>query len=197
MSNWNNDPFTKKARAENYEARSVYKLQEIERREHIFRNVQLVLDLGASPGSWTHFCLEAAPHARVIAVDIAPLTFQAPRVTFIQVAVENLDLAPILGGKSFDVVLSDMAPKTSGIHDRDVALSLELGHQALKIANQHLRKGGCLLTKIFMGSSFESFRKDMKACFHELRLLRPESTRKHSREIYLIGKQFIGPKHPG
>lgn len=93
-----------------------------------------------------------------------------------------------------DLVLSDMAPKTSGIHDRDTALSYELASCALQIASEQLKDGGAFVAKLFMGSEFEDFLKTMRAKFSEVKLLRPESTRKRSREIFFVGKGYSRSK---
>lgn len=187
MRKWNDDPFTKKARKENYEARSVYKLEEIDRRENVLKGAKLVVDLGAAPGSWTQYVLKRLPNAKVIAVDLSPLGFADPRVTFFEESIETVDLSAYPGA---DVVLSDMAPKTSGVHERDVALSFELATLAFETAKRLLKPGGGFVVKLFMGESFEDYQKLMKGAFESLRNLRPESTRKHSREIFLIGKGF-------
>lgn len=193
MRRWNDDPFTKKARRENFQARSVYKLEEIDKRERVLQGAKVILDLGASPGSWTEYCLRKLPQARIVAVDLSPLNVEDPRVTFLQTSIEGLDLTPAIGPGPVDVVLSDMAPKTSGIHDRDVALSFELATLALEAARQHLKKGGNFVVKLFMGDSFEAYHRTVKAEFDSVRLLRPESTRKHSREVFFIGKGFKKP----
>lgn len=187
---WNDDPFTKKARAENFEARSVYKLEEIDRREKVLSGARIILDLGAAPGSWTQYCLKKAPQAKIIAVDLSPINVTAPNLTFFQKSIEEVNFAEVLGNQKADLVLSDMAPKTSGIHDRDVALSFELATLALDTAKAHLKKGGHFVAKLFMGESFEEYQRALKECFSAVKQLRPESTRKHSREIFFIGKGF-------
>ncbi len=191
MGNWGDDPFTKKAKRENYEARSIYKLEEIDKREKLFSGVKSVVDLGASPGSWTQYCLKKlnAP-AKIVSVDISPLGFSDPRVIFLQESIETVDLTPHIAGGKVDLVLSDMAPKTSGQHDRDVALSTELAELALVTAQKFLKPGGGFVVKLFMGDSFEAYHKTLKKHFETVRILRPESTRKHSREVFLIGKGF-------
>src|SRR5437763_15955390 len=95
---WNDDRYTRQAQRENYLARSVYKLKEIDEREHIFKNASLVLDLGAAPGSWTQFALErlSSPQSRLIAVDRAPLKVSDRRVTFVQKPVEDVDFGELL-----------------------------------------------------------------------------------------------------
>jgi len=192
MRKWNDDPFTKKARRENYEARSVYKLSEIDRKERLFPGVRRILDLGAAPGSWTQYCLEQAPAAKIIAVDLSPLQVEDPRITFLQQSIEDIDFTVHLGSEKVDLVLSDMAPKTSGIHDSDVALSLELATTALITAQKFLKPGGHFVAKLFMGSGFEDYQRQVRMAFGQLRLIRPESTRKHSREIFFVGKNFKG-----
>lgn len=190
MRSWNEDPFTKKARREHFEARSVYKLMEIDRRERLLTGAKRVLDLGAAPGSWVQYCLEKLPHAEIFAVDLAPLNLSDPRVHFHQGSIEDTDLSVLLGNQGVDVLISDMAPKTSGIHDRDTALSYELATLALDTAVQYLRPGGNFVVKLFMGAEFEEFQKRMRKHFAMVKLLRPESTRKRSREIFFIGKDF-------
>ena len=191
MRRWNDDPFTKKARKENYQARSIYKLSEIDQREHVLRGVKTILDLGAAPGSWTEYCLEKLPTCRIIAVDLMPLNVTDPRVTFFEQSIEAVDFKAALGGGKADLVLSDMAPKTSGLHDRDVALSFDLATLALEVTRKHLRQGGSFIVKLFMGESFETYHKTLKSTFSTVRLLRPESTRKHSREIFFVAKGLL------
>lgn len=190
MRKWNDDPFTIKARKENYEARSVYKLSEIDQRERVLQGVKRVLDLGASPGSWTQYCLQKLPLVHVIAVDLAPIRFTDPRLHFIHSSIEELDLSSHLGSQKVDLVLSDMAPKTSGIHDQDVARSIALAELALSSARDHLKPGGAFVVKVFMGDGFEEYHTLLKSEFETIRLLRPDSTRKHSREIFFVGKRF-------
>ena len=189
---WNDDRFTRQAQRENYLARSVYKLKEIDEREHIFKNAKLVLDLGAAPGSWTQFALErmTSPQARLIAIDRAPLKMSDRRVTFVERPIEDVNFDVLLGAARPDLVLSDMAPNTSGIHDRDVALSLDLASRALDTAKQYLKPGGTFVVKLFMGESFEDYLRELKKHFVSVRVVRPQSTRKHSREVFFVAKGF-------
>ncbi len=188
MKRWNDDPFTKKAQNEGYEARSIYKLEEIDRREPILKGAQRIIDLGASPGSWSQYCLKKLPGCQILAIDLSPLRVQDKRLTFVQADINEFNFTEAMGGHQADVVLSDMAPKTSGIHDQDVARSTDLAEMALQVARVHLRPGGSFVVKLFMGSSFEEYNRAMKKVFAQVRNIRPESTRKHSREIFLIGK---------
>ena len=188
---WNDDRYTRQAQREHYLARSVYKLKEIDEREHIFKGARVVLDLGAAPGSWTQLALERlGPQARVVAIDRAPLKLNERRVTFVEKPIQEVNLAALLNGESADLVLSDMAPNTSGIHDRDVALSLELARIALNTARQYLKAGGTFVVKLFMGESFEEYLSELKSDFASVRVIRPESTRKHSREVFFVAKGY-------
>lgn len=192
MKRWNDDPFTKKARSENFAARSVYKLEEIDKKEKILAGAVRIVDLGASPGSWSQYVVRTSPKAQVFALDLNPLEFSHPRVTFVQGDIETVDIAGLIGPEKADLVLSDMAPKTSGIATRDTALSFELATMALEVAKKHLRPGGHFVVKLFMGEDFETYRANLRAVFTTVSLLRPDSTRKHSREIFFTGKSFKG-----
>ncbi len=125
-----------------------------------------------------------------MAVDLSPLRVSDPRLQFFQKDINEMNWDETLHAEKADVVLSDMAPKTSGIHDRDVLLSFELASMALEVARKSLKPNGKFVVKIFMGDTFDEFEGLMKDSFKEVRRLRPETTRKHSREIYFIGKQL-------
>ena len=185
---WNDDPFTKKARKENYEARSIYKLEEIYKREPLFKGVKRIIDLGAAPGSWTQFCLEKVQSCEILAIDLSEIQVHDKRLKFVQADINDFDFTAAMGGKQADLIISDMAPKTSGIHDSDVFQSFELCMMALNVAREHLKIGGNFVTKIFMGQSFEEYHREMKKMFTLVRIIRPESTRKHSRETFFVGK---------
>lgn len=192
MRSWNDDPFTKKARREDYAARSVYKLEEIDRRERVLSGAKLVVDLGAAPGSWTQYVIRQLPTAQVVAIDLKPLEVEDPRVTSIVGSIEDTHLEEKLAGRKADVVLSDMAPQTSGIVDIDIMASMELVLMALNACERHLRYGGHFVAKLFMGAGIEDFEKLVRKRFQSVRMLRPEGTRKHSREIFFIAKGYRG-----
>ena len=186
--NWNDDPFTKKARKENFLARSIYKLEEIEKKHRILHGAETILDLGAAPGSWSQFCLKKCPEAKVIAVDLKPMGFEHPRLKSFCQSIEDVSWKEMLGDNKADVVISDMAPNTSGNADRDCALSHELATIALEAAMDHLKPGGHFVVKYFMGSDFEEYRNELRARFEKVSQQRPDSTRKQSREIFFIAK---------
>ena len=184
------DHYTRQARKERYPARSVFKLRELQQRLNIVRRGDVVLDLGCAPGSWTMQAAElTGPSGRVIGIDLTPVTVALPphaeaRVEDVFVLVEN----PAGLGRSFDVVLSDMAPATTGSRGVDAARSFALCEAALAIALRVLRPGGNFVCKIFQGEDFKAFTEAVKAGFTELKIFKPQSCRKASKEIYLIGK---------
>lgn len=186
------DHFARRARAENYPARSVYKLEEIDRRLGLFRRGALVLDLGAAPGSWTLYAAgRVGPAGRVIAVDRAPLLVRLPdNVVALEadaLAVDPPALLERTGGRRFDAVISDMAPRTSGDRFVDQSRSFQLFCRALELARELVAPGGRFVGKIFQGEDFEAARERVRAAFGTARVLRPRSVRSESYEIYLVG----------
>ena len=183
------DRFTREAKKRGFAARSVFKLEEIDRRVRLFRKGQRVLDLGAAPGSWSQYASQQiAQNGRVLAVDLAPLAQKPPaNVTFL--VGDVLALAPetfaALG--PYDVVLSDMAPSTTGTRESDQAKSFELFMRALELAGGLLSPGGSFVGKIFMGPDFSAAKRRVKELFETDRAIRPEGTRESSFEIFLVG----------
>jgi 23S rRNA (uridine2552-2'-O)-methyltransferase len=185
------DHYTRLARKERYPARSIYKLQEIQKRFAVIRPGSGVLDLGCAPGSWLmHAADLAGPSGRVVGVDLTPVTIRLPA----QVSVHTVDVFELVDnpaaffGREFDVVLSDMAPATTGNRGVDAARSHNLCEAALAIARKVLRPGGAFICKIFQGEDFKPFSEAVKAGFAECKIFKPLSCRKASKEIYLIGK---------
>jgi len=181
----------RRAKRERFPARSVYKLQEIQQKFRILRKGDRVLDLGCAPGSWLVYAARCAgPGGRVLGVDPQPVTVHLPEhATVLRTDVFQPQSAAMdsVRNRSFDVVLSDMAPATTGQKDTDAARSLRLCEAALEIARQTLVPGGRLVVKIFQGPDFEAFRTAMNALFEQCRIYKPRSSRKASKEIYLIG----------
>ena len=186
----NQDSFGKRAQKEGYPARSVYKLEEIDRRVQLLRRGMRVLDLGASPGSWTLYAAERVQReGKVIALDLNPARTALPPQAHFQVAdVMTVSAEELGGANSFEVVLSDMAPKTSGMRDRDQYLSYELYCRALSIAQEVLVEGGAFVGKLFQGAEFEEARKATQALFDKVRVVKPEASRDESYEVFLIGQ---------
>ncbi|MEM9072389.1 MAG: RlmE family RNA methyltransferase [Myxococcota bacterium] len=165
----------------------MYKLEEIARRTQVLRRGQRVLDLGAAPGSWTLYAAEqVGPKGHVLAIDLNEL--QISPATNIEIRQGDAREADDLG--TFDVVLSDMAPKTSGQRAADQYRSYELVMTALAIAKRTLVPGGSLVAKIFQGPEFEDARSAFRACFGKVRILRPKAVRDESYEVFLVGLNF-------
>ncbi len=183
------DPFTAKAHKEGFAARSVYKLEEIDRRIRLTRPGLRVLDLGAAPGSWTQYLAnKVGGKGLVVALDLNPLRVVTPKhVRAAEVDILASPLADIAAFGPFDAVVSDMAPHTSGVRDADVARSVELVERAITIADASLKKGGTFLAKIFQGDGFEAVRALLRERYETVRVLKPEASRKESIEIYLAG----------
>lgn len=183
------DTFTKAAKAQGYPARSVFKLEEIDRRTRLLRPGQRVLDLGAAPGSWSKYAAErVGPKGRVLAVDLSEIVaVMPPHVERIQGDV--FALAEDVLGKAgpYDVVLSDMAPATTGTRFADQARSFELFMRAVDVAERVLAPGGSFVGKIFMSEDFVRARDRLRGLFAEVRVLRPEATRTQSYEVFLVG----------
>jgi len=183
------DRFTREAKERGFPARSVFKLEAIDRKIGLFRKGQRVLDLGASPGSWSLYAAERiGPLGKLLAIDLAPLAKSAPgQVTFREGDALALETADLSLFAPYDVVLSDMAPSTTGTREADQAKSFELFARALDVAAALLRPGGKFVGKIFMGPEFPEAKKRVKALFETERAIRPEGTRESSFEIFVVG----------
>jgi 23S rRNA (uridine2552-2'-O)-methyltransferase len=187
------DHFGDRAKREGYPARSVYKLQEIDRRTQLLRRGQRVLDLGAAPGSWTLYAAErVGREGKVLSLDLNDARIQLPaQVTFRVLDVFAVDARAEFGSAAFDVVLSDMAPHTSGQRHRDQFGSYELYMQALRVAREVLVPGGAFVGKIFQGPELEAARTATRAAFERVRIVKPEASRDESFEIFLVGTGAI------
>lgn len=188
------DHLTRRAKAENYPARSVYKLQEIQNKFKVLKKGDRVVDLGCSPGSWLLYSAEqVGKGGRVCGIDLKTVDIRLPEnVTAVQDDILNLSQTEFLKEEdNFDVVLSDMAPATTGRKDVDALRSFELCEMALKTAKEHLAPGGNFVCKIFQGNEFARFQKQVKSGFKSCKIFKPESCRKQSKEIYIIA---IGKK---
>ncbi len=186
------DRFTVAAKKAGFPARSVFKLEEIDRRAKIFRQGMRVLDLGASPGSWMLFASQrVGPSGHVIAIDLEPLNAALPRnVEFRQAdafAIAEKDLG------EFDVVLSDMAPKTTGVRFTDQSRSFDLFMRALAVAEKVSKPHGAFVGKIFMGEDLPLARTRVRELYEKERLIRPETTRATSYEMFVIGESRKTP----
>jgi 23S rRNA (uridine2552-2'-O)-methyltransferase len=183
------DHFTREAKQRGFPARSVVKLEEIDRRVRLLKPGQHVLDLGAAPGSWSMYASgRIGDRGKLLSVDLNPLAVALPAYAAVRVAdLFALDMHDLALFAPYDVVLSDMAPKTTGTPGADQARSFELFMRALDIASDLLKPGGSFVGKIFMGPDFKEAQRGVKARFRTERAMRPEATRDTSFEIFLVG----------
>ena len=188
------DYYTRRARDEKWLARSVYKLQEIDEKFKLIQKGGRLLDLGCYPGSWSQYGIKkAGSHGNVVGVDLNfPNRFSSPNFRFIQsdVLTTRLDLlAGEIGPR--DLVLSDLAPQTTGIRSTDASRSMLLADRAAEFALVLLKKKGDFVCKVFENEDLTPFKSKLSRHFLKIRLFRPKATRKKSREVYLVGLDFL------
>jgi 23S rRNA (uridine2552-2'-O)-methyltransferase len=189
--NQEEDVYVRQARERGYRSRAVFKLIEIDRRYRLFKPGMTVVDLGATPGSWSQYAVqEVGPSGRVIATDILPLE-PLEGVEFLQGDLHDgaviTHLQALLGNQSADIVLCDMAPNLSGMASVDQPRAMALAELALELINDTLTPQGVCLIKLFQGQDFETFVSDVRRVFTTLRLVKPKASRPQSREVYLLG----------
>lgn len=189
------DYYFKKAKEENFPARSVYKLQEIDNKFKILRPGMKVLDLGASPGSWALFAAKKiGSNGGLLACDLKPLEIALPSNS--QFLCQNIfelqeEFKTALNNIGpFNLVMSDMAPPTTGNRVTDQARSLNLAEEAFLVASQNLKNGGNFIVKIFMGSDADNWLKSLKTFFASIKPFKPKSSRSESKEIFYIALNF-------
>ncbi len=189
------DHYFLKAKNENYPARSVYKLKELNKKFKLFKKGMKVLDLGAAPGSWSLGAAEyVGPQGLVVACDIQTTETHFPRnVIFHQEDVFNrsAEFEEVLQKYApFDCVMSDMAPATTGTRFTDQARSFDLCLEAFEVAKKYLKPQGIFICKIFMGPDFQVLAKELKPHFASVRNFKPASSRAESKEIFTVGVDF-------
>jgi len=189
------DLYYKKAKQEGYRSRAAYKLIELQQRFHLLEPGDVVVDLGAAPGGWLQVAAKfAGPTGKVIGIDLQPIeALRQPNILFLQGDILSPEIPEriqeIVHGK-VDCVLSDLAPRLSGIRDADAARCLELNSTALTVAISLLRPGGSLLVKGFVNQELHTFTRELKKHFHSVQRTRPEATRHGSSEFYFFAKDF-------
>ncbi|HAY39123.1 MAG TPA: 50S rRNA methyltransferase [Desulfobacteraceae bacterium] len=188
-SQWQ-DHYTQQAKKERFPARSVYKLEEIQKKYNIIKKGNNVLDLGCAPGSWLLYSAKmTGKTGRVIGIDLVPVTINVPahvRVYTGDILLMDDDFFKSLG-TDFNVVISDMAPSTTGNKVVDSTRSFNLCLTALSIAQMTLTAGGSFVCKIFQGEDFRTFIDSVRSVFKNHKIFKPKSSRKASKEIYVIG----------
>ncbi|MGL5742384.1 MAG: 23S rRNA (uridine(2552)-2'-O)-methyltransferase RlmE [Legionella sp.] len=188
------DVYVKKAQAEGYRSRAVYKLKEVDDKESLLKPGMTVVDLGAAPGGWTQYVSERLQgRGKIIALDILPMD-ALPDVDFIlgdfredEVLQQLINLIPEHG---VDLLLSDMAPNMSGTISIDIPRAMYLVELAFDFAEKMLKPGGTMLIKIFHGSGFDDLVKQARASFEKVVIRKPLASRARSKETYLLAKGY-------
>jgi len=182
------DRFFHKAKADGFLARSAYKLEELQQKYKIIRSGDLILDLGAAPGSWSQVAMKIiGPSGRVVGLDLKPIELSAPNAKFYVMNAFDFDPIILEGRTQIDVLLSDMAHNTTGIRSVDQARSFELCQQILKISDEFLKPKGNVVMKVFEGPDAEKISKEISKKFEVHNRFKPEAVRKGSYETYFVG----------
>ncbi len=192
-----NDPYVSEAHKQGYRGRAAFKILQLNEQFHFFKAGKRVVDLGCAPGGWSQVAVkmtrssENDPH--VVGMDLLP-TAPLPGALFVQMdftqegAPEKLQ--SLLGGHKADIVLSDMAPNTTGMHDLDHMRIMRLLEAAYDFATQILAPGGVFIAKIFQGGTENTFLAEMKRSFSVVRHAKPDASRKDSSEMYVVAIGF-------
>ena len=196
MSRHLSDPFVKQAQKDGYRSRSAYKLIELNESDHLLKPGMRVMDLGSTPGGWSQVASRLiGGKGRLLATDILPMDSLA-NVDFIQgdftdeaIVQQLLDW---LDGGKFDLVMSDIAPNLSGISISDQAKSIYFLELALDTVCKTLKPGATFVAKMFQGSGSDQYIKQLRPHFGKVSIRKPAASRKESREVYLVAKEFKG-----
>lgn len=191
------DHYFEKAKAQGFVARSIFKLEEIDKSNKLIKPDSVVLDLGCAPGSWLQYVAKKiGKKGAALGIDLSPVNekFHSRIKTVVDDCLKLTDdtvrahmMTLVEDFDHFDVVLSDMAPKTSGIKHVDQIRSLELANMALSIAERFLKQGGHVVIKVFGGGEVNELIARMKQLFSTVKQVRPKSVRSVSKEFYVVG----------
>lgn len=202
------DPYVKAAQKQGYRSRAAFKLLEIQEKDRILKPGQVVVDLGAAPGGWCQVAApivvknqvtknQAAKSGKVFALDILPMD-PIEGVTFIEGDFTEdavfEQLMAVLDGQVIDLVMSDLAPNTSGMRVVDQPRAMYLAELALDFARSALKPGGDFVAKVFQGEGFDAYLKLLRESFDKVVVRKPEASRPKSREVYMLAKGFKGRK---
>jgi 23S rRNA (uridine2552-2'-O)-methyltransferase len=192
MAKRTKDFFYKKAKESGAVARSYFKIEDLDQKYKLIKPAMRVMDIGAAPGSWVQYIVKKIGDAGfVLAMDLNPLVISTPdNVVFLQQDIFELEPEKILETYGmFDLIISDVAPRTMGHQTVDHTRSVELCKHVLKIANVTLKKKSTMLCKMYQGDQTKYFVDRMKKTFSNVRIQKPEASRKESKEIYIIGEK--------
>lgn len=191
-----NDPYVKRAKAENYRSRAAYKLVELDERFSLLRDVDAVVDLGIAPGGWSQVVRRKSPKARIVGIDVLP-TDPIEGVSIIQMDFTD-EAAPArlrqeLGGPA-DLILSDMAANTVGHQQTDHLRTMALVEAGLEFAREVLRPGGAYVAKVLAGGADSQLVAELKRSFSTVKHAKPPASRKNSSEWYVVAQGFKGAR---
>ena len=184
------DIFVRQSKIEGYRSRAIYKLKEIDEKFKIFKNTTSIIDLGAAPGSWSQYIIRQYKKSLVLAIDLLDFEHidKVNKIVGDFTKSENKEKIKNFFNKKVDVVISDMAVNTTGNKNLDSIVTGELCIEAMEFAFETLDKKGKFVSKIFMGSSFNEIVADAKKKFREVNIFKPLSSRKDSKESFIICK---------
>lgn len=188
------DEFVKRARQGGWRSRAVFKLEEIQEKDHLIRPGMTVVDLGAAPGAWSQFVMHAmGGNGRLVALDVLPMDPVAGAICIQgdfgdETVVQELEAA--VAGRKVDLVLSDMAPNMSGITAVDQPRAMYLAELALDFARRHLAEGGNFVSKVFQGEGFQEYIAELRRSFESVRTRKPGASRPRSREVYAVARNY-------
>jgi len=186
------DKYFKRAKEQGYRARSVFKLEEIQQKFKILKPGRDILDLGAAPGSWLQYANRiVGPKATLVGLDLTPIKKIKPNVILGQLDIFSPEAIVFIERKhpkKFPIILSDLAPKTSGIKEADHYRSIELSEQVVALAKKFLTPHGTIVIKVFQGADFGLFIIKLKKIFKQVNVFKPKASRDRSFEVYVIIK---------
>ncbi|MHB1229096.1 MAG: 23S rRNA (uridine(2552)-2'-O)-methyltransferase RlmE [Halothiobacillus sp.] len=186
------DEYVLKAQREGYRSRAVYKLMELNERDHFLKSGQRVVDLGAAPGGWTQYAAQViGDKGHIFALDLLPMDHFA-HTTVIQGDFSSdavlADLTALLNNAPVDLVISDMAPNMSGVESVDIPRAMYLAELALDFCHQMLKPDGAFVTKLFQGIGFDDYMKQARIAFKSVSVRKPKASRPRSKEVYLVAQ---------
>jgi len=198
------DYYFKKAKQEKYPARSVYKLEEAQKKYRFLKTGDTVLDLGCQPGSWAIYSARiVGPQGLVVGVDLQDgkkiSIAKGAEILWIcdDIMAENIVFKIQKIRKNFRIILSDLAPRTSGNKWVDQQQSLNLARRVLELSEKLLETGGNLYVKVFEGEDFQEFVDSVRKNFKTVKIVKPKSSRRESREVFILGLEFTRNRRQG
>ena len=187
------DFFIRDSKRKGYRSRSVYKLQEIDRKYRIFKNVESVIDIGSCPGGWSEFSRKKIKSGIILAIDITEMD-PIDGVTFIHGSIEEKGIQENAlkknNNKKFELIVSDMSPNKTGNKVSDQYAFYNIADSILEFSKNGLITKGTLVMKVFIGLGFEEFKSDLNKVFERVNYFKPKSSRQESRETYVIAKNI-------